>query len=104
MTRAEVDPGSCGFITRISVERHGNRVEIRISSGCEKVKLFAEAIESLDWTREVLVAMCDSAIYSAATRERLHPGCPVPAAVIRAVEIETGAATPRAVRIEFERD
>lgn len=104
MTRAEVDAGSCKFVTRISVERHGKRVEIRITSGCEKVKTFAEDVKSLVWTKEVLVGMCDSAIYSAATRARLHPGCPVPAAVIRAVEIETGAATPKAVRMEFEKD
>jgi len=102
-TRAEVNAGSCGFVAKISVERKGKKVVIRITSDCEKVTKFAEALEKLDW-RDVLTQMCDSAVYRAATQAKLHPGCPVPAAVLRAVEIETGAATPKEVKMRFDRE
>ena len=99
-THAEVDAGSCGFVTRMSVERHGRRVEIHITSDCEKVAKFAEALKSIDWA-DALTQMCDSVVYHAATRARLHPSCAVPAALLRAVEIETGAATPKEVKMRF---
>lgn len=102
-TRAEVDAGSCGFVTKISVERRGEVVEIRITSDCEKVAKFAEALKSLKWA-DALTHMCDSAVYHAATRARLHPGCAVPAALLRAIEIETGASTAKPVRMEFEKE
>ncbi len=101
-TEAEVSAGSCGFVTGIRVERRENCVEVRITTACEKVAKFAEAVGRLQ-LRDALSEMCASPVYRAATQARLHPGCPVPAAVLRAVEIETGAATPRSVVIDFKK-
>ncbi|NOZ58642.1 MAG: hypothetical protein GXO66_03580 [Euryarchaeota archaeon] len=102
-TSAEVDPGSCGFVTRIRVERLGREVRVRVNSECERVKKFAGALERLE-VAEALAPMCASPVYRAATRARLHPGCAVPAALLRAVEVESGAATPAEVRITFRRE
>jgi len=102
MTRAEIKPGSCGEKTTVEVEKKGPReLEISMDTRCHKIEEFASLVQGMEWT-EALEAMCESRVYRAATRARLHPSCCVPPALIRAIEIELGAAVPEAMRVEFQ--
>ena len=102
MTRAVVDPGICGKTVTIEVIRVGKRrVRIQITSDCEKVTKLGESCIELDqW--EALKPQVDSQVYKCASECRLHGACPVPMAILKAVEVEAGLALPRPVHLYFE--
>lgn len=100
MVSAKVDPDSCMEITGIRVEKR--EVRVGLDTQCEKLRDFAEEIEKLDFISDVLPEFCESRIYRGATKAKLHSSCCVPPVVVRAVEVEIGAETPRRMLVEFE--
>jgi hypothetical protein len=103
MTRVHVNPGVCGFITEIVVtSEDGQMAELDIRTECPNLKPFAEALKSVDAYTECFGKICDSSIYRAAQQYCKHPACPVPCAVLKAVEAACGLALPRDVTIRIE--
>jgi hypothetical protein len=102
MTRVAVDPGICGFPTTIEVTRLSpGKVKVAISSDCEMVASLGSQLSELD-SRHALRSHGRSAVYECAFRQLRHVACPVPTAVLKAIEVELGAALPRDVSIRFE--
>jgi sorbitol-specific phosphotransferase system component IIBC len=102
VTKVTVDPGICGFVTTVEVDRINKRkVKVVINSDCEHAARLAESLTEIDnWT--VFKQHQDSEIYQAASDCQLHIACPVPIAVLKAIEVETGLALPRDVVIRFQ--
>ena len=102
MTRVTVDPGICGFITSVEVGKFTKRkVKVVITSPCEKITRLGESLTEIDqW--EILKKHVDCSIYKSASRRQLHVTCPVPLAVLKAIEVEAGLALPHDVVIRFE--
>jgi hypothetical protein len=102
MIRAVVDPGICGMKTAVEVHRTGKlRVRVEIHSECEKVAGMAASMSDLA-LREVLRPHIASDVYKNASARSLCASCPVPSGVLKAIEIESGLALPKPVRIDFE--
>ena len=100
-TKVRVDPGVCGFPATVRVERvDKTHVRVHIACACDQVKAFEGCIADLDW-RDAFGTMGDSAVYRAATDTIRHVTCPVPMAVLKAIEAEIGAALPRDVSVTF---
>jgi len=60
-----------------------------------------EALIEMDlW--EIMKQHVDSVVYRTASQCRLHAARPVPPAIVKAVEVETGWALPRGVVFHFE--
>ena len=72
-----------------------------ISSDCEMVSLLGSHLSELD-SRDALRPHGRSAVYECAFQHIKHVACPVPAAILKAIEVELGAALPRDVSIRFE--
>ena len=102
MTRVVVNPGICGFITTIEVEKLDRRkVKVVITSDCETVTKLGESLTEVEqW--DALKPRADSEVHRQASKHPLHSVCPVPIAILKAIEAEAGLALPRDVVIHFE--
>ena len=101
MTKVVVDPGICGFTTTVEVTRMSSRkVGITITSECEKVSELGTQLREVDWSDALSLR---ETVWSTNPRECLtHITCPVPLAILKAIEVEIGAALPKDVVIRFE--
>ena len=102
MTTVVVDAGICGFSTKVEAVRlSARRVSVTLDSDCEMVSQLAEQIKELDW-QDTLRECEDSLVYKSTLRCIKHTACPVFVAIIKAIEVEVGAALPKDVVIHFE--
>jgi len=102
MTRVVVNPGICGMTVTIEAVKVSRRkVRVKISSDCEVVTKMGESLVELD-QRDVLKPLLHSEVYQCASECSLHTACPVPMAILKAIEVEAGLALPRPVLVHFE--
>jgi hypothetical protein len=57
-------------------------------------------IETDQW--DALKSHVHSEVYKCASKCHLHASCPVPMAILKAIEVEAGLALPRPVLVQFE--
>jgi hypothetical protein len=104
-TRVEVYAGVCGHSAIISVQKvDDTHVQVLIQSECEQITDMNPDLARLQWKgkgHEVFRRMTESAVYHSAAKHIRHTACPVPAAILKAVEVETGVALPEDVTIRF---
>ena len=102
MTRVTVNPGVCGMVCSIEVSKiDRQQVGLTIETKCDMIRELGEQAAVLQ-SRDVLKPPVQSTLYEYALKSRLHSACPVPAAIVKAVEAEIGMALPRPVSIEFD--
>ena len=94
MTRAEINPGICGLRTVVEVRCLGGKCECRLESDCEAVQLPAGELTEADPFREISHQGATPRTHEIAARILPHAACPVPAAIIKAIEVEAGLALP----------
>ena len=103
MTKVKVFAGACGFYGVIKARLlEKTRMEVQVISGCSMLQAMNEDLGVIDWTRGVFARICDSIVYQSASRRIRHPDCPVPAAIIKAIQVEIGGAVPKGAYIKFE--
>ncbi|NDJ77506.1 MAG: hypothetical protein GYB65_14735 [Chloroflexi bacterium] len=106
MVKVVVNAGACGehvviYVTRLDTKR----VRVMLETGCKQVDAMNPGLDNLlclGKGHDVFVPVDRSAVYRAAVDHNLHPACPVPAAILRAIEAELGIAVARDVTIEFQ--
>ena len=64
-------------------------MDIAVESGCAMVQKMAAEITRLG-RRDALIGILNNPVYLAAGRHLKHAACPVPAAVLKALEVEAG--------------
>jgi hypothetical protein len=102
MTRAVVNPGICGMVATIEVAKVGKRrVRVEITSECEKVTKMGESPLELSQF-DALKPHTDSEVYKCASEHHLCTSCPIPMAILKAIEVESGLALPRSVSVHLE--
>ena len=102
MTRVAVACGACGFQADIEVVRDGARtVSLRLASRCEAVTRWGATVARIDW-HGPLGRTPEALEFRRSALDMLkHRSCPVPLAVLKAIEVEIGAALPVDVTIRF---
>ena len=101
MTKVVVDPGICGFTARIEVSRiDAETVSVVILSDCEMVSQWGAQLGHLD-CRKTLKPPESIFFFESAFRHISHAACPIPVAVLKALEVEVGAAARGDVSISF---
>ncbi len=107
MARAEVHSGICGYEVGVEVTSLDRKhVKVELQTICEMCLAMNPELINLQVNgkgHEVLRRMTDSAVYESASRHIRHPGCVVPAAIIKAIEVEIGVALPEDVTIKLEK-
>ncbi|MCP8304853.1 MAG: hypothetical protein H3Z50_05225 [archaeon] len=95
----KVDPGICKRKVLVKVERSGSKAKISIKSDCPLVTEFSEKLKELEG-RESTRNLLKNIVYRTSS-ECLHTTCPVPCAILKAVEVEFGFAAKRDAKISF---
>jgi hypothetical protein len=106
VTVVRVNPGSCGFVTRIIARREeGRAVRIELESGCEAVQALALRVKemgSLGIGDVLSRGIGRNRVFIEGSKALSHAGCPVLSAMIKAAEVELGLNVPARVSMEFE--
>lgn len=101
MTRIIIDSGICGFKVEIRAKKKKDKkIEISIDTECEMVKKMFEDIEILDMMA-AFTGYLSNPVYVSAAKHIRHIACPVPAGILKAIEVESGIALPGDVRMTF---
>lgn len=104
MSKVSVAPGICGFVTTIeSLVDDSFEATVSIESDCAHVAKLAEALGRVSVLDELRAPIDKTAVYRAAATCRLHAACPVPSAIIKAIEVAAGLALPADVHMTIER-
>jgi hypothetical protein len=99
MAIVEVDPGVCGFSARITaVSDDGQTCTLSVETGCEAMAAMAAELATVDGYEVAFKNFHENPVYLAAGRHYKHAACPLPSAIVKAVEIACGLALPRDVR------
>lgn len=100
----EVQAGICGFTVRIAAwTDEEEKVRLELETDCPNVAALAEDLTVVDPLRVVAGQAKDGPVFAAAARQPLHPACPVPIGILKAVEVAAGYALPRDAVIKVER-
>lgn len=95
MTRAEVFSGVCGFTTTVEATMNGHqRVRLNIDSECKAIQRLAQELDEVDPFQEITFRDDGPLTLRLAAECSCHASCPVPAGIIKAVEVEAGLALP----------
>jgi hypothetical protein len=104
MTQVTVNGGNCGFNSAINVEKlDRTTVRVIVQSDCEHVAAMNPDLSSLEWRQTVFGRMNDSLVYQSASRHLKHAACPVPTAILKAIEVELRLALPKDIIIHFDK-
>jgi hypothetical protein len=102
MTKVSVQPGSCGFSAVITAEKGpGKVITVTIESDCEMVRKMAADIKTLD-RFAALAGFTTNPVHQAAGKHLKHAACPVPSAVLKAIEVEAGLNVAKDATIVFK--
>jgi len=105
MAKAKVFAGACGFTTVIKVFKLDKmKVKVQLISACQDIRRLNEDFSEVDCSKGVFGSMVDSIIYKAASSKLKNSDCPVPCAIIKAIQVELGGAIPKDVTIRITRD
>ena len=102
MARAEINAGICGFKTVVETEYDGMECKVKITSECEAVRKLAAGIETVDPFQEMSFRG-NPKTYEKGLQCLHHAACPVPAGIIKAIEVAAGLALPADVSIKIEK-
>jgi hypothetical protein len=101
MTKVIVNSGACGFTVTITAEKgKDKKVLIILDTACEMVQKMREDISTVD-RMVALVGFRENPVYQSAAKHLKHVACPVPSAILKAIETEAGMNVPKDARIEF---
>jgi len=104
MTTVVVNSGACGFTVTIRAEQgKEKKIAVSLDTACEMVQKMLADIAVVD-RRVSLVGFRDNPVYQSAAKHLKHVACPVPSAILKAVETEAGMNVPKDARIEFVRE
>ncbi len=97
-----VDPGICGFKCSVCARKLGARTAALSIEGseCKQIMRFSESITKIG-LRELFLPITKNPVFISAEKAGCHPSCPVPTAVIKAIEAALGLALKRNVTIQF---
>ena len=102
MVEVKVNPGICGLNTSIKVDSEDMQTAvIEICTDCPNIKPMEQELKEVDGFEVCFSKIGDSVVYELAKKYCKHPGCPVPAAIIKGVEVACALALPKDVEIKI---
>jgi len=89
MSMIWVKAGQCNQETTIDVRRTDmTHVAVEFITTCEHIQKLAEELKSLDIAREMSVNLLETEVYRLANEHVCRNSCIVPAAILKALEVE----------------
>jgi hypothetical protein len=104
MVKVDVDPGICGFKTTIRVYSQDlQKARVEIDTECPDIQKMKKEIEEVDAYTEIFAKIGSSPVYNTARKHCKHAACPVPMAILKGIEVASGLALPRDVKIKIDK-
>ena len=104
MIEVNVNPGVCGLKSTIKAESSDMmNASVTIESNCPAVMKLADKIKTVDAMKEIFAPFGKSSVFQEAEGTLTHPVCPVPTAVLKAVEAACSLALPADVVISMKK-
>jgi hypothetical protein len=101
MTTVIVHSGACGFSVTIHTKRKKDgTIAVSLDSECEMVMRMLEDIAVVDRLAP-LAGFQNNPVLRSAGKRLKHAACPVPSAIIKALEVEAGFNVARDAKISF---
>ncbi len=101
MAKVTVNPGVCGFVSSVAVVLGDDGMcTLQGESPCPHVQELLGALGPVDPFGEISYRTGMPRILAKAHETLPHPACPVPAALLKAVEVAASLALPADVSIE----
>jgi hypothetical protein len=105
LASARIFSGVCGFTTTIEAVKDGEgAVLVSIESDCEAVQELATELTEVDPFREITFEGDGPLTLQLAAQHLCHTACPVPAGIIKTVEVAAGLALPADVTITLSKN
>jgi hypothetical protein len=95
MSKSVIQSGICGFTTEVVARADSGTCSLIIRSDCPVIKGLAEELRQVDPMEEITYQGKGPLTFRLAREHCLHPACPVPAGIIKAIEVEAGLALPK---------
>ena len=99
MSKSVIQSGICGFTTEVIARADSSTCSLIITSDCPAIQGLAEELRQVDPMEEITYRGEGPLTLRLAREHCPHPACPVPAGIIKAVEVEAGLALPKDVSI-----
>ena len=101
----KANAGICGFISEITaVSQDGQNVQVTLKTDCSSLAPMAKELSEINAFSACFGKPCDSTVYTVANKYCAHAACPVPGAIIKAIEVACGFALPKDVHIVISKD
>lgn len=100
MASAEIHSGICGFCTTVRTRQDGRVVRLEFETTCGYVEELAQHLTEVDPYREISYRGEGPQTLRLAAEHLVHPACPVPSGIIKAIEVESGLALPKDATIK----
>jgi hypothetical protein len=95
MASSEIDSGICGFCTTVHTTAEGRTVKLEFHTTCAHVEKLAEHLTEVDPYKEISYRGEGPVTLRLAAEHLVHPACPVPSGILKAIEVEAGLALPK---------
>lgn len=104
MAKAVIDPGICGFVAEVvATMGEDEMVGLEIACDCEPIQEMAKELRQVDPMVEIGFHREGPLTLRMFRTHCPHPSCPIPAGILKAVEVEAGLALPKDASIKVTR-
>ena len=104
MVEVKVNPGICGLCSTIKCDSDDmQEVKVDFATDCPSLKPLEQELDTVDGYEICFAKLGDGPIYALGHQYCKHPGCPVPAALIKGIEVACGLALPKDAEITIEK-
>ncbi len=102
MVTAKVNAGVCGFTAIIkAMPKEGHMAGISMETDCPNLKPMEAELKEADAYKECFARVGESPVFNLARKYCKHAACPVPTAIVKAIEAAAKLALPKDVQIEL---
>ena len=98
-----IDPGICGFPCQIQAwKKDGRAAGLAITgSDCKMVRRLSELLQEVS-LKALFLPLTKNPVFLSAEKARCHNACPVPSAVVKALEVALDLAVQKDVAFRFD--
>ncbi len=104
MAKVTVDAGVCNFAAIIKAVKNDDTemVDVNIATGCPNFKHLNESVIEIDALSACFEKVGEGEIFELFRPSCPHSACPIPTAMVKAVEVAEGLALPKNVTMQIE--
>jgi Family of unknown function (DUF6951) len=103
--RVEIYAGICGHTTTVvATATEGYTVAVRIESSCPHVRDIGTEVTEVEALQQIGLRGWLPPVLMTAYSHCVHAACPVPAGLIKAIEVAVGLALPQDVSMRISKE